>query len=121
MRLIFASCSAEEAESLARTLLEERLVACANLVPGVTSLYWWDDDITLDEEVILFMETTADLVDDAAERLRELHSYDTPKIIVVEPESADPDYMAWVREATQPDEEGEDGDERGEMMMELDE
>ena len=122
MRLIFATCSSDEAESLARTLLEEmpnaylspelgkeRLVGCANLIPGVTSLYWWDEELTLDEEVVMFMETTAEQVDEATERLRELHPYDVPKIVVIDPEDADPDYMAWLRDATQPPEDEEEG------------
>jgi periplasmic divalent cation tolerance protein len=104
MRLIFATCTPDEAESIARTLLEERLVACANLIPGVTSLYWWDDEITLDEEVMMWMEAAAESVDAATERLRELHPAEVPKIVVLDPESVDPDYISWLREVTRPDE-----------------
>lgn len=100
MRLIFATCSPGEAEPVLRTLLEERLVACGNLVPGVTSLYWWQDGIERDQEVVMWMETTAELAERASERLRELHPYDVPKIVVLDPVGADPDYLAWLRDVT---------------------
>lgn len=96
MRLIFATCSPAEAEPVLRTLLEERLVGCGNLIPGVTSLYWWQGEIARDEEVVILMETTAELVQQAAARLRELHPYDVPKIVVLDPATADADYVAWL-------------------------
>ena len=57
MRILFATCSAQEADALVETLLEERLIGCANVVPGVRSHYWWEGEICHDEEVLLFMET----------------------------------------------------------------
>lgn len=100
MRLIFATCSPDGAEPLLRSLLEERLVACGNLIPGVTSLYWWQGEIERDGEVVMWMETTAALAQRARERLRELHPYDVPKIVVLDPADVDPDYLAWLREVT---------------------
>ncbi len=100
MRLIFATCSPGEAEPVLRALLEERLVGCGNLVPAVTSLYWWQGEIARDEEVVMLMETTAELVQQAAARLRELHPYDVPKIVIIDPATADPDYVAWLRGVT---------------------
>ena len=102
MRLIFATCSPERAEPVLRALLEERLVGCGNLIPGVVSLYWWEGEIERDEEVVMWMETTVDLVASATTRLRELHPYDVPKIVVIDPESTDPDYLAWLRSVTGP-------------------
>jgi len=98
MRVIFATCSPDEADGLVGRLLEERLIGCANVVPGVRSHYVWKGEICRDEEAVLFMETTPDRVADATRRLRELHSYDVPKIVVLDPESADPDYRAWLEE-----------------------
>lgn len=97
MRVIFATCSPGEAETLARRLLEEHLVGCANILPGVRSLYWWEGAIQSDEEVVLLMETTDSQVEAATARLRELHGYDVPKIIVLDPEHCDPAYAAWLR------------------------
>jgi len=97
MRVIFATCSPGEAETLVDALLAERLIACANLVPGVRSHYWWEGEICREEETFLVMETSEALVAEATERLRALHSYDVPKIVVVSPESCDDDYREWLR------------------------
>ena len=100
MRLIFATCSPEEAEPLLVTLLEEKLVGCGNLLPGATSRYWWDGQIERDTETVMLMETTADLAAEATARLRELHPYDVPKIVVLDPERADAAYLAWLSSVT---------------------
>ena len=75
----------------------QKLIGCANLIPGVRSLYWWQGEICNDEELVLLMETTAELAETAVSKLRELHSYDVPKIIVLDPESCDPEYSRWLR------------------------
>lgn len=98
MRIIFATCSPAEAEPLVERLLEERLIGCANIVPGVRSLYVWKGEICRDEEVVLFMETTSEQAGAATQRLRELHSYDVPKIVVLDPMDVDADYRVWLSE-----------------------
>jgi periplasmic divalent cation tolerance protein len=100
LRIIFATCSAGEAEPLAERLLAERLIGCANLVPGARSLYHWQGELCRDEEVVMLMETTAQLADAAVRRLGELHSYDVPKIITLEPAACEPAYRAWLNEVT---------------------
>jgi periplasmic divalent cation tolerance protein len=100
MRVLFATCSPAEADTLAARLVEERLVACVNVLPGVRSVYRWQGEVCRDEEVVLLMETTAGLAAAAAERLRALHSYDVPKIIEIAPERCDDAYRAWVEEVT---------------------
>lgn len=100
MRLIFATCAPGDAESLAEQLLDEHLIGCANLVPGVRSLYRWQGELCRDEEVVMLMETTAELAETATRRLRELHRYGVPKIITLDPADCDPDYRAWLREVT---------------------
>ncbi len=100
MRLIFATCPPGPAEPILKELLDEHLVGCGNLIPGVVSLYWWEDKIERDEEVVMLMETTTERVRQATERLRELHPYDVPKIIVIDPETVNEDYVAWLREVT---------------------
>lgn len=102
MRVIFSTCSPSEADALAEALVGERLVGCVNLVPGVRSIYRWEGEICRDDEVVLLMETTANRVEAAMERLRELHSYDVPKIVVLDPEHSDADYRAWLEAVTRP-------------------
>ena len=101
MRLILATCSEEHAESLLLQLLEARLVGCGNLVPGIVSHYWWQGKIERDQEVLMLMETTVEQADAAVIQLRELHPYDVPKILVIDPERADPAYADWLRGVVQ--------------------
>ena len=106
MRIIFATCAADEADALASRLVEERLVACVNVLPGVRSIYRWQGEVCREEEVMLWMETTVDLAPAAAARLRALHSYEVPKIIVIAPERCDDAYRAWLEEVTGSDTQG---------------
>ena len=100
MRLILTTCSRARAESLLLELLEERLVGCGNLVDGVVSHYWWNGRIERDDEVLLLMETAAECAERATARLRELHPYEVPKIVVLAPESAGASYVEWLRGVT---------------------
>ena len=97
--ILFATCSAEQAEPIARAMVTERVVACVNAIPGVVSHYVWEGRVERDEEVVLLMETSRARVDEAVERLRALHDYDVPKIVVIDPEDVSPDYAAWLRES----------------------
>ncbi len=73
----------EEAERIARALLEERLVACANLVRGLRSFYHWKGEICDDREVLVFCKTRRELFGALAERVKSLHSYEVPEIIAL--------------------------------------
>jgi periplasmic divalent cation tolerance protein len=83
-------------------LVAERLAACVNILPGVTSVYRWQGDIEEDTEDTLLIKTRTDGVSALSDRIRELHSYDTPEIVVLEVDAAasDPRYVAWVCEST---------------------
>lgn len=88
----------ETADRLGRTLVEERLAACANLVPGVVSLYRWDDEVQRDEEVLLVLKCTAPGVDDLRRRVVELHPYDVPEVLALPVTEGHAPYLQWVRE-----------------------
>ncbi|HEX2210319.1 MAG TPA: divalent-cation tolerance protein CutA [Longimicrobium sp.] len=91
---------AEQAERIARALVEERLIACANLVPGLTSIYRWRGAVQADAEVLLVMKTRRSLVARLKERLPRLHSYEVPELVVTAlVDGLDP-YCRWVREST---------------------
>ncbi len=92
----------EAAADLGRRLVEERLVACANVLPGARSFYWWEGKVCDDAEAVLWMETTAERLPAAAKRLRELHPYSVPKIVAFAPDSVNGDYAAWARAETTP-------------------
>ena len=100
MRMILATCNVTEAESLGRRMVEERWVGCVNIFPGVRSIYRWEDEVHSEEEVFLVMETSDSRATSAMRRLRELHSYSVPKIILVDPEACDAEYRLWLEDVT---------------------
>jgi periplasmic divalent cation tolerance protein len=92
--------SAENAQALARALLERRCIACANIVSGVESMYWWEGKIERAAEVLLVFKTTADRVKELKAAVAELHPYDTPELLVVPVTAGLEQYLAWVEKET---------------------
>ena len=88
-----------DAAELARTLVEHRLAACVNIVGDVTSIYRWKDAVEQDEEQLLVIKTTAELVDALQARLRELHPYELPEFLVVPVTGGSEGYLAWLRDS----------------------
>ncbi len=86
----------ETARRIARALVEERLAACVNLVPGVTSIYRWEGALQEDAEVLLVVKTRADRLGALAERLRVLHPYALPELVAWAPDGGSAPYLAWV-------------------------
>jgi periplasmic divalent cation tolerance protein len=88
-----------DAADLARTLVEQRLAACVNIVGDVTSIYRWKDGVEEDEEQLLLIKTTADLVEALQARLRELHPYELPEFLVVPVTGGSEGYLRWLLES----------------------
>jgi periplasmic divalent cation tolerance protein len=99
VRIVLVTAPPKLAESLARQLLKERLIACANLLPRVASLYWWQGEIQRDEEVLLVMKTHQRRLKRLHARVRELHSYDVPEFLVLSAAAADNTYATWVEDS----------------------
>jgi len=93
--------SVVEAERAGRVLVERRLCACVNILPGMVSLYWWQGVIERGEEAVMIIKTRASLAEAVRGAVKELHSYTTPAILVVPLESVDPDYHAWILKETE--------------------
>lgn len=85
---------------LARALLGERLIACANLVPGVTSLYRWEGEVREEEEGLLVMKTRSELVPRLVARIAELHPYELPEVLALRVDDGLPAYCRWVLDET---------------------
>ena len=90
----------EAALALARTLVGERLVACANVLDGATSVYWWDGKLCEDPEAVLICKTRAELVESVIARVREEHSYACPCVVALSIEKGNPAYLDWIRTET---------------------
>ena len=87
----------EEAARLGRTLVEERLVACATLIPSVQSIYRWKGEIESATETLLLLKTGPDQLAALEARLHELHSYQTPEFLVLPVESGSNSYIDWLQ------------------------
>ncbi len=93
--------SVVEAERAGRTLVERRLCACVNILPGMVSLYWWHGAIERGDEVVMIIKTRTTLAEAVRAAVKEMHSYTTPAILVLPVETVDPDYHAWIMAETQ--------------------
>jgi len=87
---------AETASRIAQTLVEEKFAACANLIPGVHSIYRWKEKIESGGEVMAFFKTTQDRLPALEKKLRALHPYEVPELISMNIDSGSPDYLRWV-------------------------
>jgi periplasmic divalent cation tolerance protein len=94
--------SVVEAERAGRALLERRLCACVNILPGMISHYWWQGRIERGEEAVMIIKTRASLAEQATAAVREMHSYATPAVLVIAPETVEQNYLAWLMVETAP-------------------
>jgi len=103
--LIVFTTFANEADAarVARALVDERLVACANLLPGVRSIYRWKDAVEDQPEVVVLMKTRKQDWTALLSRLHDLHPYETPECVAVRIAAGAPKYMAWLDEALAPE------------------
>jgi periplasmic divalent cation tolerance protein len=97
--------SEEDAARVVRVLVEERLIACANLLPGARSIYRWKQGVADEREVVVLMKTRKQDWTALLSRLHDLHPYATPELIAVRIAAGAPRYMAWLEEALAPESE----------------
>lgn len=90
----------DEALSLARSLLDQKLVACANITPGITSLYHWEGKLEQQEETALVLKTSEFRAAEAMDWLRRHHPYATPCILGWPVEHGTPEFFRWVKTQT---------------------
>jgi len=90
-----------EARRVAEVLLEQRKAACVNIVPTVTSLFWWKDRIESDQESLLIVKSKASLLDEIVSLVKGIHSYDVPEVIALPIIGGNPDYLNWICQQTQ--------------------
>lgn len=93
----------EDAARVARALVEERLVACANLLPGARSLYRWQGRPQDEREVVVLLKTRKQDWTALLSRLHELHPYETPELLAVRVAAGAPRYMAWLEAQLAPE------------------
>ena len=95
--VVFSTCgSREEAEKLARHLLEARLAACVNVIMQIQSFYWWQGKIEDSQEWLLVIKTARDLFDKVRAVLETAHSYELPEVLALPIVDGAPNYLAWL-------------------------
>jgi periplasmic divalent cation tolerance protein len=91
--------NAGDAQRIGRALVERRLVACVNVVPGVTSIYAWKGSVTTDTELLLVMKTRREKLDEVRSALLELHPYEVPELIALPIEGGHGAYLEWIEDS----------------------
>jgi periplasmic divalent cation tolerance protein len=87
-------------QTIATHLLEERLAACVTISPASQSLYWWKEKIAKEPEHILFIKTRAALYPELEKKIREIHPYEVPEIIVLPIQKGSTEYLNWIDKET---------------------
>jgi len=90
----------EEARSIGRILVNDRLAACVNIIDGMNSMYWWEGKIEDDQEAVLIAKTREDLVKELTEKVKSVHSYSNPCIVALPIVDGNKDYIAWLEKET---------------------
>ena len=91
---------AEEARRIGQILVEERLVACVNILDGMRSMYWWEGQVQHEQEAVLMAKTRPELADALIDRVKELHSYECPCVVILPIDKGNPEFIKWIGEQT---------------------
>ncbi len=98
--IFITAASREEAEKIASALVEQKLVACVNILPGITSVFWWEGNLCKEQEVFMMAKTEMKRFPQVAETVKKLHSYQVPEIIMLPIVQGSADYLQWIQEVT---------------------
>ena len=96
--VLITTSSEEEAQKLGRVLVGEGLVACANIIPAVRSIFRWEGQVTEEQEALLVLKTVSETFDSLEAKVKAHHSYDVPEIIALPIQAGSRPYMEWLRE-----------------------
>ena len=92
--------NSEEAERLARAIIDTKLAACVQILPKMTSVYFWEGKVQTEPEHLLLIKTLEEKFDELSAFIKSNHSYDVPEIVAIEAEKVSDDYVNWVRGVT---------------------
>ena len=101
IRVVLVSIPRDEANNLARGLVENRLAACVNVIPKIESYFWWDNKLEHEEEALLIIKTTQQRFDELRAWVVANHPYDLPEVISLPLSDGLSDYIEWVKRETE--------------------
>ena len=90
----------EDAIAISKHLVKEKLIACCNILPNVTSVYEWKNEMCIDEEYLLMMKTKEELFPQIEQKIKKLHKYETPEIICMPIKDGSKEYLDWIMAQT---------------------
>jgi periplasmic divalent cation tolerance protein len=98
---VYVTCQDRaEAKMIAEAVVGERLAACANLLDGMESIYWWEGQLESGKECVLIFKSRSELLEALTARVKELHSYSVPCVVALPIVGGNPDYLAWLLRET---------------------
>jgi periplasmic divalent cation tolerance protein len=101
LRLVYITTKdKEEARRIGRTLVEERLVACVNILDGLNSMYWWEGKIADENEALVIAKTKGPLVRAVIEKVKSMHSYTCPCVVALPILEGNQDFLKWICDET---------------------
>jgi len=99
-QLVLCTCpNIEVAENVAQCLVDGKLAACVNIMPEITSVYCWQEQVESSKEIQLFIKTTSKKFDALSEKIKAIHPYDVPEIIALNIQQGDNNYLNWINES----------------------
>ena len=102
MKLVLSTCSDADASEIAQAIVAERLAACCNKLPGVESTYWWEGRMVTDIETLMIFKVADDRLEPMMARLKALHPYELPEVLVLGVDGGSEAYLAWVNREGHP-------------------
>jgi periplasmic divalent cation tolerance protein len=99
--VLITASSMEEAAAIGTVLVDEHIAACANIVPGVRSLFFWEGKTQDAQETLMIVKSRQPLLDRIISRVKELHSYTVPEVIALPLIGGSPEYLRWLRDSTE--------------------
>ncbi len=100
-RFVYITASSEEeAARIGKRLVEDRLVACANIIGSIRSFYWWEGKIQEDQEAVVIVKTREELMERLMDAVRSLHSYECPCVVSLPIVEGNPDFLRWIYDET---------------------
>ena len=97
--VLITTKDSDEADKIAMALTQEKLIACANIVKSIQSVFWWEGKVNYSDETLMIIKTQNHHFNKIVEKVRSLHSYSVPEVIALPIIDGNPDYLKWLNES----------------------
>ncbi|MBU1076310.1 MAG: divalent-cation tolerance protein CutA [Spirochaetes bacterium] len=98
-KVVLVTAPRQEADMIGQVIVQQKLSACVNIVDTIKSIYWWENKLNTDEEALLIFKTTKDKAEALITKVKQIHSYDVPEVVVLDISSGNEDYLKWILES----------------------